>query len=213
MTRRQLDLSDAYAVQTPEDNRHLYKQWADTYESEFVIPRGYVYHQGVASIFAKAQPALHAPVLDVGCGTGMAGLALSKLGYGTIDGIDLSPEMIAKARAKDTYRSLLEADLTNPVALPRLQYPGFVSVGVFTHGHLGPEPIRYLLTLAAPGAVFALGVNAEHYHESDFEGLLSDLIQRNQITPVRQHRVRIYTTADDEHGEDQAIVLCFASHG
>ena len=27
------DLADAYAVETPEDNRNLYARWADTYES------------------------------------------------------------------------------------------------------------------------------------------------------------------------------------
>ena len=34
------DLTDAYSVETPEDNVDLYARWADTYESGFVADEG-----------------------------------------------------------------------------------------------------------------------------------------------------------------------------
>ncbi len=37
------DLADAYAVETPDDNRDLYARWAATYESMFIVDNGYVY--------------------------------------------------------------------------------------------------------------------------------------------------------------------------
>ena len=36
------DLADAYAVETPDDNRDLYARWAATYESAFIADNGYV---------------------------------------------------------------------------------------------------------------------------------------------------------------------------
>jgi SAM-dependent methyltransferase len=44
--------------------------------------------------------------LDLACGTGRTGKWLKARGVGTIDGIDLTPEMLEQARAKSLYRSL-----------------------------------------------------------------------------------------------------------
>ena len=44
-------------------------------------------------------PARPAVVLDIGCGTGSLSLVMTELGH-TVSGIDLSPGMIAQARAK-----------------------------------------------------------------------------------------------------------------
>ncbi len=51
------------------------------------------------------------PVLDLGCGTGLAGLAISDLPIGTLHGVDLSPRMLAQAAAKGIYATLTEADV------------------------------------------------------------------------------------------------------
>ena len=63
------DLTDAYSVETTEDNLDLYARWADTYESSFVADEGYVYHHGVAAAFLENFISRNEPILDVGCGT------------------------------------------------------------------------------------------------------------------------------------------------
>jgi len=50
------------------------------------------------------------PIVDMGCGTGLAGLAVQEL-VGPMIGIELSPEMLAKAEARRIYERLIEADL------------------------------------------------------------------------------------------------------
>jgi 2-polyprenyl-3-methyl-5-hydroxy-6-metoxy-1,4-benzoquinol methylase len=52
------------------------------------------------------QPAPPAKILDIGCGTGSLSLVLAKLGQ-QVTGIDLSPKMIAQARAKADKAGLL----------------------------------------------------------------------------------------------------------
>lgn len=49
---------------------------------------------------------------DLGCGTGRTGAWLRRHGVATVDGVDLTPEMIAVARAKAVYRRLVEAPVT-----------------------------------------------------------------------------------------------------
>lgn len=207
---RKLGLADAYAVRTPDDNRALYRDWAATYERDFTEARGYVYHLEVARLFASAAPApVDGPVLDVGCGTGIVGVALRELGIETIDGIDISPEMLAEAAQKHTYRSLTEADLTRALAIADDTYAGITSVGTFTHGHLGPEPLRELVRVTSPRGLFAIGINAEHYASEGFEALLSELAGTGAITEPVLHDVRIYEAADDEWADDLASVAVF----
>jgi predicted TPR repeat methyltransferase len=49
-------------------------------------------------------------VLDLGCGTGLAGVALAPLARRMV-GLDLSPAMLAEARNRRLYAELIEADL------------------------------------------------------------------------------------------------------
>ncbi|HEY8207598.1 MAG TPA: class I SAM-dependent methyltransferase, partial [Myxococcaceae bacterium] len=48
---------------------------------------------------------------DLGCGTGRTGSWLKEHGVQRIDGIDLTPEMLEKARARGVFASLSVADV------------------------------------------------------------------------------------------------------
>jgi SAM-dependent methyltransferase len=48
---------------------------------------------------------------DLGCGTGRTGAWLRQRGVSAIDGIDLTPEMLAVARERGVYRRLVEGDV------------------------------------------------------------------------------------------------------
>jgi len=51
-------------------------------------------------------------VADLACGTGRTGAWLAERGITTLDGVDLTPEMLATARARGIYRRLETADMT-----------------------------------------------------------------------------------------------------
>ena len=54
-------------------------------------------------------------ILDLGCGTGLAG-ALFKSRAARLDGIDLSPAMVEKARSRHVYDSLVVGDIETALA-------------------------------------------------------------------------------------------------
>jgi SAM-dependent methyltransferase len=60
-------------------------------------------------------------VLDLACGTGRIGQWLKRRGAATIDGIDLTPEMLEVARRKNVYRTLHVADVAS-TGLPAHTY-------------------------------------------------------------------------------------------
>lgn len=52
-------------------------------------------------------------VVDLGCGTGRTAAWLKAQGVPHIDGVDLTPEMLAQAKIRGAHDSLVEADVTN----------------------------------------------------------------------------------------------------
>ena len=212
-----IGLDDAYAVDGPEANRELYASWAETYESVFLAENDYVYHHHVAAAFRDAQDSLGAldgPVLDAGCGTGVVGAELARLGVPLIDGIDISPEMLAKAASKThdgspTYRQLFEADLTGPINLADDAYAGVVSAGAFTHGHLGPESITELLRVARPGARCSLGINSAHFDEFGFGDWLAQRETGGQISGLDFELRPIYGGADPDDPDRWTRIAVF----
>lgn len=210
-------LEDAYAVDGPEANRELYASWAETYESVFLAENDYEYHHHVAAAFCDAHDSvdsLDGPVLDVGCGTGVVGAELARLGVAVIDGIDISPEMLAKASAKThegrpTYRQLFEADLTGRLELDSETYAGIVSAGAFTHGHLGPESIGELLRVARPGARCSIGINSAHFAEVDFGDWLAQRESEGQISELEFELRPIYGAADPDDPDRWTRIALF----
>ncbi len=79
-----------------------------------------------------------ADVLDAGCGTGLVG-ALLRDSVRRIDGVDLSPAMIAAAADKGVYHTLAEGDLCGYMSLHPAAYDAVVSAATLIHfGDLSP---------------------------------------------------------------------------
>lgn len=214
--KERIGLDKVYDVAGPEGNRRLYASWAETYESGFVVDSGYVYHRQAAEVFCEEFALLDQPVLDVGCGTGIVGAELARLGVSVIDGIDISPEMLAEAEAKThdsrpLYRRLIEADLTASTALADRAYAGIVSSGAFTHGIFGPETISELLRAARPQARFALGINSAHFDKAGFGDWLQQRQSTGLITGLRFDLRPIYAGADESDPDQWSCIAVFAA--
>ena len=210
-----IGLDDAYALESPEDSRRLYARWADTYDSGFVQPLDYRYPERVASVFVDVAGKLDGPILDLGCGTGLVGLALAAAnGDLHIDGIDISAAMIDRAARRQradgspVYHRLIEADLTQPIDIPDGTYAGLVSAGTFTHGHLGPDDFGGLLRLGRRGAVFVIGINAEHYGASGFAAILDADVGSGAIEALELRQIPIYGP-DSPRADDLAMIAVF----
>jgi predicted TPR repeat methyltransferase len=197
-------LAAAYALDGPDSSRALYARWAATYDSGFIVESQYRYHEQVAAVFAAhclAVVGVDEAVVDIGCGTGLGGAALRCHGAATIDGIDISPEMLQQAAmklhgGKPVYRTLVEADLTRPLAVADGSYAGALSVGTFTHGHVGPEALAGVLRIIRPGGRAAFGINAAHFATAGFGPVLDRLGHSGTICDLRLVDVPIYDGAD-----------------
>ena len=209
------DLTDAYSVETPEDNVDLYARWANTYESGFVADEGYVYHHGVAEVFLENSISTTGSILDVGCGTGLVGEALCSNSsfHSQLEGLDISTKMLEQAQLKRTlagqavYADLHVGDLTTTLDLPDNTYAGIISCGTFTHGHVGPEAFDELYRIAQPNALFAVGINPNHFSNQGFETRFSDDVISGIISKPTYKGVQVYSTG--LHEQDRFPVAVF----
>lgn len=89
----------------------LFDAFADTFDDKLTNWLDYQAPQHVAAM-AKGmlgEGRIAARAVDLGCGTGLLG-PLVKAFVATLDGVDLSPRMLEKARARQIYDNLHEAD-------------------------------------------------------------------------------------------------------
>ena len=201
-------LENSYRLETPADNVAYYRAFAEFYESDFVAALGCQYPARVAEIYRRLAGPGDGPIADLGCGTGLVGAALAPLDV-AVDGFDISAEMLGKAAERGIYRALEVVDLTGSLDAFAGVYGAVLSAGTFTHGHLGPEPLRGLLGIARAGGLFVIGVNRAHFEARWFGAVLEELVAGGQITGLRTEEVKIYARPGHEHAEDRALVVSF----
>ncbi|MFT5000668.1 MAG: putative TPR repeat methyltransferase [Planctomycetota bacterium] len=201
-------LENAYKLATPQDNKAYYDEFASTYDADFAMALGWQYPEAIASIYREHSNVVDLPIADIGCGTGLVAEALQCRSE-DIDGIDISVEMLAKAKHKKLYRKTIVADLMGDLTSIRNDYGAVVSAGTFTSGHLGPEPLIHLLDIARPGGLFVIGVNKAFYLEAGFDPVIRKLERRGAITDLRVVEVSMYNKADHDHSTDTAHAICY----
>ena len=87
-----------------------------------------------------APPGLPRRILDLGCGTGLAGERFKDLAQGgRLDGVDISPRMIEQARKRHIYDELLVGNFETILAAPGPSYDLILSADAMVYlGRLGP---------------------------------------------------------------------------
>jgi predicted TPR repeat methyltransferase len=95
--------------------RRLFDQYASRYDTALTERLAYrgpaLLREAVeAAIRIAGRPLHFTDMLDLGCGTGLAGAAFRPLAD-RLTGVDLSPAMIAQARSKGLYNRLVTADI------------------------------------------------------------------------------------------------------
>lgn len=103
---------DATPAMTATYVRRLFDQHAPEFERSLVEGLGYRGPALLMDALAKIGnvPLQFGSVLDLGCGTGLAGAAIRRH-CDRLAGVDLSPAMIERARAKGIYDRLAAGDL------------------------------------------------------------------------------------------------------
>lgn len=178
-----------------------YDSWAQNYDAD-VGEHGYGLPPMIVQLAQQFRPPTEdTVVLDVGCGTGLVGAELAAGGYRTIDGVDLSPEMIEVARARSIYRSLTAAvDITKPVSPELESHADIVTVaGVFTVGHVPPEALPNVLTMTKPGGFLIVSARDAYYEATNFKQVSDAMVAADAAELVHWLDDAPYTMDSSAH--------------
>ena len=161
------------------DLRPFYAQWAQSYDQE-VGENGYVTPLRIAEALARHVKDLSIPILDYGCGTGVSGQPFQKAGFLTIDGVDISAEMLEVAAQKKIYRRL---EVFAPESGPNVKlgaYQIIAAVGVIGAGAAPPAVLTKIMALLAPKGLFVFSFNDHTLEDPAYDGLVEDYVNQGQ---------------------------------
>jgi predicted TPR repeat methyltransferase len=174
-------LDKIYALEDEGDVRSFYDETAGDYDEILLAQVGYVSPTICARTLARFLPSKQEPLMDLGCGTGLAGEALTALGYSHIDGVDFSAEMLAVARTRNCYVQLALADLNAGTNIPAGSYAAAVSVGVFGQ-HVLPEALDHAISIVEAGGLFCFSVNERAFDDYGFRDKVEALSAEGRTT-------------------------------
>jgi SAM-dependent methyltransferase len=144
---------------TPFDRRRYptlgvrdgYREWAETYEDV-------VQDEMDLRLLARIETvdwARAGRVLDLACGTGRIGVWLRAQGVRPLDGLDFTPEMLARAEAKGVYDRVIHADML-ATGLPAASYDLVLEVLADEHLKELSPLYREAARLVVPAGVFVV---------------------------------------------------------
>ncbi len=116
----------------------LFDDYADTFDEHLVNVLRYEAHRFLVDNLRGVGPECFGAALDLGCGTGLCG-PLIKPAVQRLDGVDLSPLVLDKARMLGIYEQLVQGDLVEHLRGTPQTYDLVLSADVFIYvGDLEP---------------------------------------------------------------------------
>ncbi|MEM6985154.1 MAG: class I SAM-dependent methyltransferase [Pseudomonadota bacterium] len=169
-------LDKAYDQRPDDETRQMYDRWAETYNAEVFDENGYQQPARCRDTLLALQPDREINILDVGCGTGLAGVARHEAGYHPIAGCDFSEGMLERARTLGLYGRLFNADLNQPpMDVLDAHYDAATVVGVFSFGHVQAAAVDEILRVCKADAPIVIGLNDHFYQEGSLTQHIAQL--------------------------------------
>jgi predicted TPR repeat methyltransferase len=161
----------------------LFDQYAPKFDAALMGDLGYcapalLLAEVVVARTAAGKPVKFGRAIDLGCGTGLAARAFATI-VDEIIGIDLSPGMIARARATGLYAELDVAEIVEGLGRrPDASADLMLAADVMVYVHDMAPLLREAARVLAPGGLFAFTVES-HAGEDVIlgEGLRYPMVQ------------------------------------
>ncbi len=172
-------LDKVYTAKNHEELMDAYKDWATDYDRDTVECFGYRAHVASAKALDEVMTGKDGRILDAGCGTGLVGEELARLGYKYMDALDYSRQMLEQAERKKIYQAHIHADLSKPLSLPDDSYDAVVCTGTFTYGHVKADAFGEFIRVTRPGGVICFTIREGAYEEYGYREKMIELEQEN----------------------------------
>lgn len=141
--------------------RDIFDNYSDHYEESLVKNLQYNVPEQLRKHFNQLPnvPARFSHGIDLGCGTGLSGIAFNDI-ITILDGVDLSEKMLALAKEKQIYHSLVVGNISDALKGTNSTYDFAIAADVFAYFGNLHETFRLLSACTSPGSVFCFSTEA-----------------------------------------------------
>jgi predicted TPR repeat methyltransferase len=177
----------------------LYDDFAPTYDDTLLSKWGYEAPATAAEMLARHIP-LESTVLDAGCGTGLTGEELHRVGFAAVHGADISLPSLEIAKRKGVYRSVVRADLLKPLPFSNDTFDAAICVGVLSYIS-GDTLFQELCRVIRKGGVIVLSHRTDLIASRAFGDVLRKLEIEGLWSPVFQSTHLPYLPRHPDFGD------------
>lgn len=186
-----------------------YDNWAGTYETT-LTNWDYQAPSDAAQILSE-HISQGDKVLDVGCGIGMVGKAISERQACKITGIDISASSLELAEKQGVYDSVQRHDLqTLPLPASENDYAAAICVGVLTYIEDEAGLFADMCRVVRPGGHILFTQRDDRWSEKGFAALIEDLEKQGLWNVLMVSKPKPYLPQNDDYSDAIRViyVLC-----
>ena len=173
-----------YKLKTTEEVMSYYDEWGKNgkYDKD-MVEWNYTGPKETVDVYKKYENNKEALIYDAGCGSGLVGSELKKLGFQNFHGADLSQQLLDSVPS-NLYKKLFKVDLNKPINLPDKTYDATLCVGTFTYGHVKPIALEEFIRITKKDGLICFTINEGIYSEYGFDKKIDFLKKTNQWVEI-----------------------------
>ena len=164
-----------YKLTSKKEVLDYYTKWAanNQFNKDMII-WNYTAPVNAANLLNKYIINKNINILDAGCGSGLVGEKLKKLGYTNIIGVDFSQDMLDLVK-KEIYQHLELIDLNKNLKYQDNYFDAITCVGTFTYGHVKANALEEFIRITKQNGLICFTINEGIYEEYEFDKKIKEL--------------------------------------
>jgi SAM-dependent methyltransferase len=185
-----------YKLKTTDEVMKYYDAWGikNKYDQD-MIDWNYSGPKETTQVFKRYAKNKDIKIYDAGCGTGLVGVELKKLGYKYFDGGDLSQKLLDLV-PKELYQNLSKVDLNKNIEIKNNTYDAIMCVGTFTFAHVKPHALDEFVRIVKNKGLICFTINEGIYEEYGFDKKIDEL-KKNKSWDVKEFFKSDYISSKD----------------
>ena len=194
-----------------EEVEKSYDGWAPTYD-DTLAEWDYRAPEEAAIILQSAIPK-NSRILDVGCGTGLMGIALRKANFsGPIDGIDISAESLSTAKKCGVYRSLRKVDLQEHILdISDDAYDALTCIGVLTYVPETEAILEEFARVIRKEGKMIFTQRDDLFHEREVANKIESLVEKKLFAAATISEPKPYLPNNPDFGDNIKVIYVTAT--
>jgi predicted TPR repeat methyltransferase len=169
-----------YKLKTTDEVMKFYDEWGDNDKyNKDMVNWDYTGPKETVNTFKKYTENKDILIFDAGCGTGLVGKELKKIGYNNFHGADLSQTLLDLI-PKNLYKKLDRIDLNQSIKVDDNFYDAVMCVGTFTYAHVKPNALDEFVRITKNKGLICFTINEGIYQEYGFDKKIEELEIKNK---------------------------------